>query len=166
MASKTRKSQDIQECALLIEELARGFHEGPRGTPGAKSPDAWRQPSSSNHHEMSAGQEECAVHEFALRLTTIALSGTRRDLPSANALLRRITAGCTPLRLTPHRQYHLSDSCPPARSLCLRSVPTLVRRHAVGLVSFAVPHFRRKLHPQECANAECTCRKAARRRPF
>ena len=100
-----------------------------------------------------------------------------RSPQGKNALLHCTTAGFTPLRLD-HESF--ADHCPLAL-LGSALYPVLVHRLAVSLhassprsvaltqlrfTSLAVVSLRRDLHPQECAHAGRTTKKAYRSTPF
>ena len=115
--------------------------------------------------------------DFSLRHRPSPFRAQGEISPGKNALLRCTTAGSTPPRLD-HKSFAVNG---PLALLGSAFYPVLVHRlaasihasspHSVTLMqlrftSFAVISLRRDLHPQECARAGRTMKKAARRRPL
>src|SRR5512133_901017 len=112
-----------------------------------------------------------ASADSSLRVATSAFQPSGEVSPGKNAFLRCTTAGFTPLRLD-HEGF--AESCPLAL-LGSAFYPVLVHRlaaslhasspHSVALMqlrfaSFAVINLRRDFHPQECARAGRTRKRA------
>ena len=111
--------------------------------------------------------------DFSLRLAPSPFQAQGEISPGKNALLPCTTAGSTPLRLD-HKSFAVFG---PLALLGSALYPILVHRLAVSLhassprsvtltqlrfASLTVVSLRRDLHPQECAHAGRTKKKAAR----
>ena len=112
-----------------------------------------------------------AAADFSLRVTTSPFQAQGEISPGKNALLHCTTAGFTPLRLD-HKSF---AEFGPLALLGNAFYPVLVHRLAVSLhassphsvtlmqlrfTSFAVINLRRDFHPQACAHAGRTNKKA------
>ena len=126
-----------------------------------------------------------ASADFSLRVSTSPFQVQGEISPGKNALLHCTTAGFTPLRLdhesfVVHCPLALLGSAfypvlPPqggtevsigSQFMLHASSPRSVALTQLRFTSFAVINLRRDLHPQECAHAGRTNKKAAKKAAF